>query len=359
MSKIIFVCASLQSGGAERVLSVLSSKLAVHYNGVQYVMWYDAPVFYQIDERIKLVSIEKEVKSKNTIKKILWLRSYIKQQSPDLVLSFSAPFNMLALTSLLFTKYRTIACERVDPRSFRWGKILKILRNILYHTADGILVQTQMSKDYFKGKLYRKSDIIFNPITMSHENIGSSLRYSKSNIIVTAARLCKQKRQDLLIQTFARFLSIHPDYKLVIYGSGPEKQNLINLANKLNIGNNVEMPGSVKDLWDRMKPAKMFVLPSLFEGMSNSMIEAMCLGIPTISTKVSGATDLIIHEKNGILIDIDDADALLHYMCKIVEDEEFACRLGMEGSKIYNVLNSESISQKWIDYIDSKILNNI
>lgn len=355
MVKIIISCASLQGGGAERVLSILSPVLLEHYDEVQYVMWYEAPLFYDIHKGIKLVSIEKEVGSKNTFRRMMWFRRYIKREKPNLILSFSAPFNMLTLASLLGTSSKVIACERVDPRAFRWGKHLEILRNLLYYKAEGILAQTQMSKEYFGGRLLRKTDVIFNPVTMNPEIVGAAVRTNKFDLIVSAARLAKQKRQDMLIECFARFKKTHPSYKLVIYGEGPERNNLIKISEELGVKDCVSLPGNVKDLWNKILPAKMFVMTSSFEGMSNSMIEAMCLGIPTISTKVSGATDLIKHKENGLLIDLDDKETLYEYMCRIADDNLYASKLGRNGAELYQLLDVESISKHWIQYIDSKI----
>lgn len=355
MTRIIFTCSSLTSGGAERVLSVLSQALSDTYDEVEYVMWGRADVFYNIDNRVKLTSIEHECGSSNILKKIIWFRKYIDRKRPNLILSFSAPFNMLTLASLLFSKHKVIACERVDPRSFRWGKPLEIIRNILYNKAAGILTQTQMSKEYFRGKLYQKTDIIFNPITMDKDDIGSALTSLKNNTIVTAGRLVKQKRHDLLIRSFSRFEKEHAGYKLIIYGEGPERNNIETLVKTLHLEGVVELPGNTKDLWNKIKSAKMFIMTSSFEGMSNSMIEAMCLGIPTISTKVSGATDLINHNNNGILIDIDDEESAYKAMCKIADNQSFSDKLSINGSNIYNELRVENISKQWIKYINDRI----
>ena len=78
MSKLIVSCATLAAGGAERVLSILSQPLADRYDTVIYVMWVDAPIFYDIDKRVKKICIEREVGSKSDIKKMLWFRRFIK-----------------------------------------------------------------------------------------------------------------------------------------------------------------------------------------------------------------------------------------------------------------------------------------
>lgn len=355
MTKIFFSCSSLGDGGAERVLSILSHRLVQHYDCVEYITWHNLPVFYNIDQRIKIVNIEKECRSKSLFKKMCWFRQYVKTEKPDLILAFSAPFNMLTISSLLFSNNRIIACERTDPRSFRWGRHFEILRNLLYRKTIGILTQTQVSKEYFKRSLYEKTHIIYNPISMDKEVVGSALKTQKEDIIVTAARLAKEKNHILLIKAFARFKRKHPRYKLKIYGEGQEREQLETFVKLLNLEDSVELPGKTKDLWNKIKSARMFIMTSFVEGMSNSMIEAMCLGLPTISTKVSGATDLIVDNENGILIDINDEDALYKSLCKLAENDDLRIKLGQNGAKLYDKLRVDEISKHWIDYINEKL----
>ena len=356
MSKIIFFCASLQAGGAERVLSVLSAPLAEHYDEVQYLMWYNAPVFYDVDSRVKIISIEKEATNKGAMSKMMWLRSYILNEAPNIVISFSAPFNMIMLISLFLTKQKIIVAERVDPRSFRWGKHLEVLRNVLYWRANGILAQTEYSKNYFTGKLRSKTSIIYNPIMMPKTMVGAAIKSPKQNVIVSAARLEKQKRFDLLIETFAEFKKTHPDYMLYIYGKGSQKERLLDIVKKYNIEKCVKFPGVVNDLWDRIKSARMFVMTSLFEGMSNSLIEAMCLGLPCISTKVSGAVDLIKSGENGILIEIDDKTELLAAMNKMANNPKEAEEIAKRATLLYEELNVSKIAEQWLNYIDKQMV---
>ena len=351
--KLFIFCASLQTGGAERVLSVLSSPFANEYDSVEYLMWYDAPVFYELDSRVKLVSVEKECGTSNKLKKILWFRKYVSNNNPSLLISFAAPFNMLALVSLLFKHVPIIVAERNDPDAFRWGIFLKKIRDILYYSAKGILVQTESSRQYFVGsRLENKVETIPNPVLMKLEMVGQALNTEKRPLFVTAARLASQKRHDLLIEVFAEFRKIHPEYVLQIFGKGEEEKHLKNLISTLHQDGHILLEGRVHDLWDRMLPAKAFVMTSTFEGMSNSLIEAMCLGLPCISTKVSGAVDLINNNNNGYLIDIDDRKALLDSMNRIASDEEANYKVAKEASVLFEDLNVRKVSSQWIIYIN-------
>lgn len=349
-------CSALQAGGAERVLSVLSTPLADHYEQVIYLMWKDAPVFYGIDSRVKLVSVERESGGGHYVKRLWWMRRYIQKEQPDLVLSFSAPFNMLALMTLLGTRQRIVVAERVDPRSFRWGRIRKWARIVLYHVADGILTQTPSGRSFFKGALLKKTSVIYNPVLIPEILVGAAVKTVKKPMIVSVGRLVKQKQLLDLIRAFAQFYQTHPSYSLVIYGDGPELPNLQSCAAELGVEQAVHFSGTVSNVWEQLLSAEMFVMSSRFEGMSNALIEAMCLGIPSISTKVSGAIDLIEHGQNGFLVDMGDVEKIYYYMDLLASDRDLATKLGKQASFLYADLAVDVIAKQWISYLDGYIL---
>ncbi len=351
---LMIFCSALQAGGAERVLSILSTPFADHYERVTYLMWQDVPIFYTIDKRVQLVSVERACRG-GMLKRLFWMRRYIRRESPDIVLSFSAPFNMLALAALLGTRQRVVVAERIDPRSFRWGYCLNILRRWLYHTADGILTQTPSSKEYFKGALRRKTTVIYNPVVMPDQLVGKAVTEDKHPVVVSVARLVKQKQQEVLIRAFAKFHKSHPTYRLLIYGKGPELERLQREAEMLGVKDVVCFPGVVKEIWPALLSAQMFVMSSQFEGMSNSLIEAMCLGLPCISTKVSGAVDLICHGENGYLVDVGDDEAICCYMQRLADDQPLAQQIGRQAVTLYKALNVDTIAREWIEYIDAMI----
>lgn len=354
-AKIIFFCPALTSGGLERVISILSTPFADYYDHVKILTWYDKPVFYEIDKRIKIVSLEKEIKSKNSIIKVWWLRRYVKNNKPNVFVSFSAPFNMIALISLLLLNVKILVSERVDPVSFRWGLLKKEIRDMLYLFADGIIVQTESSKSHLNKNLQGKVSVLPNPINMSEKMVGAALKTNSQPLIVTATRLAKQKRLDFLIKAFSLFHKFHSNYRLVIYGEGSERETLSALVRDYNLQDVVKMPGVSDCLWEEMRFARMFILTSSFEGMSNSLIEAMCLGLPCISTKVSGSIDYIENGVNGLLIDLDDEKSLVDYMSRIADDEILAQSLSNKAKMIYDQLNVKRISKIWVNEISKYV----
>lgn len=354
----MILCPALIAGGLERVLSVLSNTMVSHYDEVTYITWYDLPVFYDIDKRVRIVCAEKKSGSHSLCKRMKWLRQYVKEEKPDIMVSFSTPFNMISLVALLGLGIKVVVSERNDPAHFRRGWLARIARNILYLKADGLLVQTETSKKHLWKPLSKRAVVIPNPVMIDSDILGNALRAEKEHIILTASRLVPQKRNDLLIKVFACFSKTHPKYKLYIYGDGPEREKLIQQISDLGIEDRAYLPGSITNLWERMLNVEIFVMTSEYEGMSNSLLEAMTLGLPCISTKVSGALDIIKDGINGLLIDINDEKALLNAMTLLADHSDTRERLGKQARLIADEYHFMKVSGLWMDYIDIKIKSN-
>lgn len=356
MKKLIVSLASLGTGGAERVLSVLSSHLADSFDEVQYVMWEGGEAFYRIDQRIKIVSLPSISGHKGRLRQIWSFRKYIKKENPDLILSFLTPYNMLVLLSTMGLNKRIIVAERTDPkRLLSGGRLMLRVRDVLYHRAYGILTQTQYAKDCYDTKFLGKTTVLPNPVTMGDDYVGKAISSVKKKVFVTAGRLEAVKDQEMLIEAFSMFHNSHRDYRLNIYGEGPLYDYLRDLIQRTGQEEVITLAGRTNQLWEKMVSAECFILTSKAEGMSNALVEAMCLGLPVISTRVAGATDLVKDGLNGYLIDIQDRNALVERMCSIAEKSELRTRMGQEAIKVYDLLREDIISKQWIDYLKSNI----
>lgn len=358
MSKLLVSCGTLCSGGAERVLSILSAPFAMNYDEVIYLTWIDQPDFYTLDSRVKRICVEKECGSKLLPKKAMWFRNYVKKERPSLVLSFLEPFNVLICFTLMGVDVPIVVANRNDPR-YVWGDFIhRSLRALAYRKAVGNLSQTENNKNYFKGSLLEKGHVIYNPIFLSEEYVGKSITTEKKNRIVSVARITKQKNPEMLIRAFKKFHEKHPDYTLTMYGNGQDSDYVLDLIEKEGLSSYITLPGAKNNIWDEISDAKCFVMTSWYEGMPNALLEAMCLGLPCVSTKVSGAVDLIKSGENGILVDLDDDNSFSEAMCKVIEDDKYALSLGTKAIEIYNLLAVENISKQWVDYLDKVIDDN-
>lgn len=348
--KYVFFIGTLRQGGGERVISILSKKMQEDGLPVEILIYHDEDPFYVLHPEVKLVRVQAQTGSRNVLKNMLWMRRYFKDHA-DVVISFLAPFNMLALVATAFLKVPVIVADRNDPRFVPSCSLLRLARDFLYRFADGVVLQTQHNQQYFCKSIQKKSTVIYNPVDLG-KKAGQALRTEKKPRIVSVGRLMPQKNQTMLLDAFARLHQQFPEYTLTIYGEGPARQALEAQIAKLELTGAVELPGSVKDVHDRIMDAQLFVLPSDYEGMPNALIEAMCLGLPVISTKVSGATDLI-DGTNGMLTEVGDVGELYDAMQKMLSDENLRRSCGEKAVELNTKLQAEKILAQWTAFIDA------
>ena len=351
MSKrITFFDGTLEKGGAERVISILSKKLAEASYDVEILLYFDRKIYYQIDKRVKITTIQGKTGTTNIIRNMLWMRSYLKGKETCLV-SFLAPFNMLALVVSFGLKLPVIVADRNDPRHVPERFIIRKIRDFLYQFANRVIVQTSHNKEYFNKRLMRKIEIIYNPVDVGKTK-GIGLVTKKKKKIVSVGRLMEQKNQQLLIKCFSKIKNRYPEYKLNIYGEGPERGKLEKQIHELGLDRDVILEGQVDDVFSEIANSEIFVLSSNYEGMPNALIEAMCLGLPVISTKVSGATDLIEEGINGLLVDCMDEIQLCDALQHMISDNEFRKNCAENAVDVANKLDADVILSKWIAVIE-------
>lgn len=348
MKKTMFFVSSLDDGGAQRVISILSDQMVQKNMNVEIVTYLDTPILYPIHPNVKVTSVEKSTGKKSLVSNLIWLRDYFKKNA-EIVLSFLAPFNMIALVATIGLKVPIVVADRNDPAKVPGNPMIRIGRNILYAFADQVVVQTKANKAYFK-KLTKKTVVIFNPVDLK-EYTGLALKSEKEKIIVTAGRLMPQKNQKMLIDAYELVMKKFPEYQLVIYGEGSYRKELESYVKARGLESKIFMPGSVTDLYDKIKTAELFVLSSDYEGMPNALIEAMCLGLPVISTKVSGSTDLIEDGKNGLLTEVRNTKELANAIEKMLLEENFRKNMALEAVKLADMLRPDEILKQWQEII--------
>ena len=349
MKKHLFFIGTLTNGGAERVVSILSGKMAEQGIPVEILTYYNMPVFYQVHPNVKITCVEKETGTKGKAKNFLWVRKYF-EENVDVLISFLAPFNIFALACNFGTGTPIIVADRNDPTKIPSNILVRKIRDFLYRFADGIVVQTKKNQSYFSKQVQKKSEVIYNPINLG-EKAGRACLVTKEKKIVSVGRLMPQKNQKMLFRAFKTVLEKYPEYQLVIYGEGPMREELEGYAKELGIEKNISLPGSMADVHDRIKDAEIFVLNSNFEGMPNALIEAMCLGLPVISTKVSGATDLIKDHENGLLTELDNQKELENAMVELIENPVLAEKLAKNAIELNDSLELSKIMNQWIQFI--------
>lgn len=354
--RITFLLASLGSGGAERVVSLLANKLVERGHQVEIICLKFNDVYYQTDLRVKVTLAMQQ--TKNRLTEVLWLRKYIKQQKPDVVIPFTEGVYCFTILSLLGTGIPIIASERLDPSAM--SPIRKVLKRLLLPYADWLVVQTQSIKEYFPESIQKKTSIIYNPV---NEEVFSLPQPSltgrgedRLNRIISVGRLYPQKNQAMMIRAFAKVAAEFPDWQLVIYGEGPLRESLELIVDSLELQDRVLLPGRTEQVVEELRKSKIFCMSSDYEGMSNAMIEAICVGLPIISTKVSGTDELIQDGENGVLVGIGQEDELVKAFIMLMSDSQIIKRMGERSSLLASQFNINEIVNQWIKLIN-KVIN--
>lgn len=348
--RLIFFDATLQSGGAERVISILTKHLLQCGYHVEILLYHDQPVFYTMPANLKITSVKKETGSTNLLKNILWMHRFFKENA-DIVISFLAPFNMLALVAHFGLKSKIVVADRNDPRHIPSNWLWRKMRDILYRGANAVVVQTKRNREYFSKYIQAKTSIIYNPVDLG-EKRGLALRTPKKDKIVCVGRQIPQKNQSLLLKAFASIHSRFPSYALVFYGNGPLRTTLEQEAERLGVSSQVFFAGNVKNVFDEIADARLFVLTSRYEGMPNVLIEAMCLGLPVISTNVSGTDELIKNGKSGFVVPQNAPEKLAEAMETVLSDEKLQSDLGKQAILLNDTLVVSKITSQWISLIE-------
>lgn len=344
--KVLFCLASLGSGGAERVVSLLANRFDSLGHQVQILCLKYDDVYYKVNDRVEVVLVTKEATS--YCSRLFWLRRYVKIEKPDVVIAFTEGVYCFTLFSLLGTKIPVVASERLDPNAMSWNR--KLLKKLLLPYAKWLVVQTQEIKKYFSPQIQRKTSIIFNPVNEEVLNYREKIE-NKREQIISVARLYPQKNQKMLIDAFGRIAHKYPSWQLVIYGEGPLRQDLEQLIIKKQLGGRVFLPGRTDKVIPELAHSKIFALSSNYEGMSNSMIEAICMGLPVVSTRVSGTEELIQNGINGFLVERNDADGMAQAFEKLISNEKLRIHIGktnIENTKFFLI---DTVVNKWLELI--------
>lgn len=352
--KICFLINSMAGGGAERVLSILLKNLSRNDREFFLIVLEDK-FNYEIPKDIKVIKLFSNLRS--NFKKLfgiflgmIKLKKIIKNNQIDIVVSFLGRSNYInILTKIRGSTHKAYISERVNPLEMHSGKGLNSIFNMfltkkLYKKADLIIsnslgIKDSLIKDFFINP--EKIKVIYNPINIKEIQIllQSPLekeyqKIFKHPVIINVARFNKQKGQEYLIKAFKDVREKIPDAKLLFLGEGELENCLKNLAEKLELKNDILFLGWQSNPFKFLARAKVFVFSSLWEGFPNALIEAMVCKVPVISTDCpSGPNEIIENKKSGILVQVADEKVLTKAILKILNNPYLGQKLSQEGKR--------------------------
>lgn len=365
--KIVFLTNSIGFGGAEKMMAFVANSLCLRNHHITILNFNTVPdeinsSIQSFDNRVKVVSYKGQKYGQLArFKKLLFAFNQISKKNTDVIIGFTAFPNYVGKIIGCLKRVPSIMSERGNPYITINKKNLHSLLEltIINHSVGGVF-QIEGAKAFYSKHLQERATIIPNPIF-----IKESISYVPYNIrnktIVSVGRLDNaQKRYDVMIQAFSLFVRKYPDWSLKLYGDGPDKHKIQEWIEEKNISDKVLLLGVTKNPMRDICNDGMFLITSDYEGISNSLLEAMAVGLPCVSTDSSpgGARMLIQDGVNGLLAPTGDPESIAKAMVRFLEDPGLAKSCGEKARDVVKRFDADMIIDRWENYIAGIVASN-
>ncbi len=359
--KYLFISRTLRGGGAERFISTFTNYLANCGYEVNLLLYEKTEQDYYSSDKVKKTILPDEpISLKGKLLRLVDVYKAISSINPDVIIPFVDTVVISAFMANCILNKKFVYTVRVSPWHQKevGNRFSNLMRTIIADKADAIMLQTAEQGEFFPKSYRNREYVVPNPIPEKYREIEKTEYRDVFRRIVLTARLEKQKNIPLLISAFNEVIKgKNNEIELYIYGEGTEKENIQTQINSLKINNVCHLMGLSNDIETVLKNADMFIMTSDYEGMPNSLMEAMAIGVPCISSKCkTGPKDLIDEGNTGILFETGSKEELVNKMNWALEHTELMNRMGRCARKRINEMYTNSSSKKKFDQMIDAIM---
>ena len=260
-------------------------------------------------------------------------RQQIRNCKPDVCLSpYSSGRHLLWCAALWDSGIPWIYSEHGGPNAIDTVAWNRTERLAAMSGADRIHLLFPEYLSSIPEFLHNRTRIIPNPVWLD-----ANLKYpaqcsEKEKIIISMGRLDPFKQNALLVEAFAHLASGFPEWKLEIWGDGPEKQRLEKQVHAYGLKDRVRLPGTTEHPEIHYKKAQIFCIPSQFEGFGLSTTEAMTMRLPVVGfAECSGTNQIVKHGRTGLLAEHMASRSLAECLRQLMSDENLRAAMGKQG----------------------------
>ena len=360
--RILFVISCLSYGGAEKNLMLVANHMRennevaiCNFNEHDTRQWIHPEIVYY--EQARWVTSEKKLDWVNLRKaQYKFLKKTCESFTPDIIVSFLPIPNALAVLCGRKLHIPVIISERADPYQ-NISKIDKII-HFIYGFAAGAVFQTEGAKKFYQKKLQEKSMVIPNPVIIPESVEMHNVATIKKEIVCVGRFENKQKRQDLAIKAMKFIHEQCSEYKMIFWGDGDDLDSVKALVHELSLDDCVVFKGVSQNVLNDIKDSEIYLLTSDYEGIPNTLIEAMSIGMPCVSTDCSpgGARLLLGDSENGLIVPCGNAEAISDAVMKLIKSKKLSTDYGEKAKRSLSRFSTKRIMGNWDEYI-AKIAN--
>lgn len=364
IERVILVTNTMRQGGGGKYVSETANVLS-HLKYELFIYSYDnSPSYYNLNSEIKTIyGKHNYFQHYNFIarlfRRIYWLfaaRNYINtklkgNRTKTIVIAFTSDIIIDLLILNFIIRSNLISVEIGNP--YHISGLRKIVYFWFLRKQERIVVLTNKLKIDLINDGFEKSKIYVIPgfakfVSNKHYN-------ADSKKIISAGKLIASKGFHNLIVSFSLFQAyeIFRDYRLYIYGDGPEKNSLEVLIAQLKLEDVVKLRGSTNSLEEELKDSALFIYSSVSEGFCYVILEAMSSGLPIISTRFEyGSEQLIMNNGNGFLVSIDNPTELSNAIVEILKSKNKMIQYSNSSVELALKFNPKSIALTWKNLIN-------
>ena len=356
MSKIVFVASSLSYGGAEKMLCFVANGFAENQEHVSVINLLEhGDDVGRLRKDVEVIDIKTtRIRFLDRIEQIVKLTASIRKIKPDVIISFKFRPNFLATIVGKVLKIPVIISERSDPsRECVLRGREKIYWNMI-NAADGGVFQTAGAMQMYSEAMQKRGAVISNPALIPEGITHTVKEKSETGTIVSVGRLSNvQKRYDIMLAAFHQFYRTNPDYVLKIYGNGEDEETIRSWIAEYHLEKAVFLMGRTDHPLQAMDDADIFLTTSDYEGISNSLLEAMAIGMPAVATDCTpgGARMLIRNGENGLLVPCGDVEMIAAALDRMAGDYQLRQRCGEQARKVKEEYSKDRIMDLWTSYV--------
>lgn len=353
MKEIIIVTGILGGGGAERVFVNLANAFAERGHAVRIVITgTKKSSSYELDHRVSVDKVVSENSQKvlKIAEKIKRLRAYFKAHKGASIISFFPDVSAYCILASAGLGMRNILSERNDPYTTPKNKYKHMLRDIVFRFADVCVFQTEDARCYFPAAVRSKGVVINNPMNLAKVPMVQPGQ-KKRKVIIGIGRINPQKNFLLLIKAFERIRERFPEYIVEIYGEvGELSLEVTEYIRKNALEDCVKLMGFSENIYQHLLESEVYVLSSDYEGVSNTMLEALAMGVPTIATDcpIGGTRRFIQDGVNGYLVSVNDVEQMANALEGLLGNAELQEAFRRKSVEIRKQVDVDKVCDDWL-----------
>lgn len=349
-------------GGGEKSYYQYAKKLAERGYKIHFIINEESELFFRLnrEEWAEIYTLKTNSSIQFNPSVFIKMFNYIKKNKIDIMFvnshkdwkAVGVPSKLLKVKKIIFTRG---VSDRIGVSTTKKFYFDNVITDILVKSEDSKSLLSKSDERLVKGKIrVLKNGLDLENFDFTKKN---KLYLSKAGEVVlgVSCRLEAVKRvTDLIDMVKILKTKYNKNVKLLIAGTGSQKENLIEKIEKLNLKNDVQLLGFQSNIEEFLNSLDIFLFPSEMEGLSNSMLEAMAFSLPIVSYRITSMPELIEDGENGFLVNPFDIELYAEKVLKLIEDPQLREEFGKNSRlRIEKEFSMEKVMDRYEQLINN------